>query len=60
MYNEIRITELTINYLVLFILDSMVEQNQSLSKLQGAIKAKEREFQKITGKYSNKYFYYEK
>ena len=51
MYNEIRITDLTINCWVLFILDSMVKQNDKLSKVNDEIKAKQGEFQKITGKY---------
>ena len=51
MYNEIRITDLTINCWVLFILDSMVKQNVELSKVNDEIKAKQGEYQKITGKY---------
>ena len=51
MYNEIRITDLTINCWVLFILDSMVKQNDGLSKVKDKIEAKEGEYKKITGKY---------
>jgi len=43
-----------------FIIGEMVRQNQSLTKVKGDIKAKEKELQQINGKYSNKYFCYEK
>ena len=56
-YNKIRITDLTINCWVLFILDEMVKQNDALSKVKGEIKTKEGESQKITGKYSNTYIF---
>jgi len=53
MYNEIRVTDLTVNCGVLFILDEMAKD--ALCKIKGEMKAKEEEFQKITGKYSNTY-----
>jgi len=45
-----------------FIIGEMVKQNQSLTKVKGDIKAKEKELQQINDKYtsSNKYFCYEK
>lgn len=60
MYNEIRITYLTFNCWVIFIVDDMVKQNHSLSKVKDDIKAKENKLQQITGKYSKKYIYYGK
>lgn len=48
-------SDLTINCWVLFILDLLVEQKDALDKVNDELKGKEGEFQKITGKYSNRY-----
>lgn len=49
--NECKVTDLTINYRY-FIIGQRVKDNQSLSKIKGDVRAKEKEFQQITGKYS--------